>query len=793
MHTERAERTQLGLVGHDIGRNGIGRKARCRKRSESVTVGVPRSRSLRNPLLSLLGFVIAFQACVGNAVQADPPLDAAQKQELSNEEVVSAIRESIVAIHSRDRDGDETGLGTGFVIDAKGLIATNFHVIGEGKPLRVELRSGESLAVVSIEATSIDDDLAIIRVDPGIHNLVPLELSKEPMIAQGTPVLAFGNPLGLKDSVVQGVVSAIRKIEGREMIQLAIPIEAGNSGGPVVDLEKNVHGIVSLKAILKERVGFAVPVARLEALQGSLNPIAIDRWVYLAKLDPKRWKAPNGGHWTERTGVIRVTGSGKGFGGRVLCLSQLEVPEDSFEVAVNVKLGDESGAAGLAFHADGGDRHYGFYPSNRKLRLTCFKGPDVMSWEIVKDVASKHYALNDWNELKVRVEGDQIRCFVNGVAVFTVEHQGLSKGQVGLASFRGTSAEFRRFRLAESLDDTPLSLAARQAIGELVDQRIDIDALDDDSITQLAASPEAATRELTRQADNLYRKAEGLKRIAQDVQLAPTLKQLSDWQASGDQGDLLRGSLLIGALAHPELDIDRYVERVEQMAEEVRHSLPEDASDDQKLQSINRYLFEENGFHGGQFDFYHQANNLLDRVIDDREGMPITLCVLYMELARRLDLTVEGVGLPGRFIVRYRSSRGESKLIDVFEKAEFLNDTEVAMMVMMNSQRLVTESDLKAQTPIEILTRILRNLLGSAEQARDIESMRRYSEGLVALHPENHEFRWARALMRYQTDRLGFAAQDLDWLLERESQEVDLDRVIEFRTQIGQALEDRTK
>ncbi len=762
------------------------------------TEGTPLFQNIHKRLKPILLWSISFllllaaDPFVASVVFADSTRDT-ESQSLSNPVAVSAIRDSIVAIHSRDRNGDETGLGTGFVIDASGLIATNFHVIGEGKPLRVELRSGESLAVVSIEATSVTEDLALIRVDPGEHKLQPLELFNESMIEQGTPVLVFGNPLGLKDSVVQGVVSAIREIEGRDMIQLAVPIEAGNSGGPVVDLEKKVHGIVSMKATFKQSVGFAIPVARLISLRDSLNPISIDRWVHLAKLDPNRWKAPSGGNWTERRSIVRVTGSGKGFGGRVLCLSQLEVPKETFEVAVHVRLEDESGAAGIVFHADGADRHYGFYPSNRKLRLTCFKGPDVMSWEIVRDVASKHYSMNAWNELKVRIEGDQIRCLVNGVTVFEVRHQGLSQGAVGLASFRGTTAEFRGFQVANRLDDSALSLAARQAIGELVEQRIDIDSLDHDSLEHLAASPEAATRELSRQAENLRRKAEGLKRIAEDVQLAPILKQLGEWQVLDDDRDLLRGSLLIGALAHPELDIERYIERVDQMAEEIRQSLSKDSTDEDKLEAINRYLFKENGFHGGEADFYHQANNLMDRVIDDREGMPITLCILYMELGRRLDLSMEGVGLPGRFIVRYRATGGESKLIDVFQKAESLNDTEVAMIVMMNLQRLVTETDLKAQTPIEILTRILRNLISSAKQARDSESMRRYSEGLVALHPDNQEFRWARALLRYQSNRLGFAAQDLDWLIDRQVQEVDLGRVIEFRSQIGRELEERAK
>ena len=74
-----------------------------------------------------------------------------------------------------------------------------------------------------------------------------------------------------------------------------------------------------------------------------------------------------------------VEGAGTGFGGRALCLAQKPSPARPFDIAVSVKLGDESGAAGLVFGADGQDRHFGFYPSAGQLRLTRFDGPNVFS------------------------------------------------------------------------------------------------------------------------------------------------------------------------------------------------------------------------------------------------------------------------------------------------------------------------------------------------------------------------------------------------------------------------------
>src|ERR1700736_979903 len=82
-------------------------------------------------------------------------------------------------------------------------------------------------------------------------------------------------------------------------------------------------------------------------------------------------------------------------------------PAVPYEVAVTVRLDDESGAAGLIFHADGGDKHYGFYPSGGQLRLTRFEGPDVLTWKILNQEASPHYKPGDWNTLKVRIEKDR--------------------------------------------------------------------------------------------------------------------------------------------------------------------------------------------------------------------------------------------------------------------------------------------------------------------------------------------------------------------------------------------------
>ena len=109
---------------------------------------------------------------------------------------------------------------------------------------------------------------------------------------------------------------------------------------------------------------------------------------------------------------------GNGFGGRMICLDKHARLEPPFDLSVEVRLEDESGAAGLVFGSDGQDRHFGFYPTNSSLRLTCFNGERVFDWNIIDTKPSPHYQPGEWNSLEVRFDqGGQIRCKVNGYEI----------------------------------------------------------------------------------------------------------------------------------------------------------------------------------------------------------------------------------------------------------------------------------------------------------------------------------------------------------------------------------------
>src|SRR5262245_24374724 len=265
--------------------------------------------------------------------------------------LTAKVRPSIVVITYAGRDGNQQGLGTGFVIDKSGLIATNLHVIGEARPISVQTADGKSLAVKAIHASDRALDLAILKVDS--ENLSPLTISNEKPAA-GEPVVVMGNPQGLKHSVVTGVISGVREIDGRNMLQLAIPVEPGNSGGPVVDLQGRVLGVVTMKSAVTENLGFAVAASDLNSLRDKPNSVPIDRWLTIGAIDRSQWEPLFGARWQQRAGRIVVDGLGSGFGGRSLLVAKADLPQPPFELAVTVKLDDESGAAGLIFHSDGG-------------------------------------------------------------------------------------------------------------------------------------------------------------------------------------------------------------------------------------------------------------------------------------------------------------------------------------------------------------------------------------------------------------------------------------------------------
>jgi regulator of sirC expression with transglutaminase-like and TPR domain len=723
--------------------------------------------------------VFFFLSCLISSVAEETNSTSLSELELAKRDakdfknLATLIKPSVVVIESVDRNGYEGGRGTGFVVREDGVIATNFHVIGEHRDFSVRLSDGRTFRPHSILAIDRDRDLALIKIEA--KKLPVLQLGNSQDLIPGQAVLSIGNPLGYEHSVSRGVIAAIRELEfgdGRPMVQVAIPIEPGSSGSPALDLNGNVIAILSIKS--GGAMGFGVPVNELKKLLGDLAPIPIKNWLTIGALDELEWKAMMNGSWKQRAGIISAVGLGNGFGGRMLCLNQTKFPKLPYEIEVEVKLENESGAAGLVFHSDGKDRHYGFYPTNGSLRLTRFEGPNVFSWTILQTIPSEAYRLNEWNRLRVRLEENgRMICSVNDEVVIDLVDRGLESGQVGLCKFREPTARFRFFRVSKRFPKSKVTPAFTNQVRKLVRPLLHRDSLETSEIDELVNMGNPTPQALRDHAMDLEKKAKEIKRLAGEVRERLVIEELAKSLRIEERGsvDLLRSALLIARLDNENFDLDSYLEKADLLASKIEKSFTKSSSQEEKLLILVKQLFGEMGFHGSTLDYHHRSNSYMNEVIDDREGLPITLSILLIELANRLDLPVSGLGLPGHFMAIYKEDPPGEKS-GKRKSRELLIDSFGGKIVSREEASRITgvtleEEDFEPVSNRDIITRMLRNLIQSAEREEDSVARLRYVDAIIAIDPNDRYTRAMRAMIHYGEGRFTDALIDIDFLIEK--------------------------
>lgn len=727
--------------------------------------------------------------------QARDFLDPAKVTELTER-----VKPAIVTVRQIGRDGSPRGTGSGFVVSAgEGLVVTNLHVIGEGMPIQVEFADGAKRGVAEVRASDRHYDLAVLRLAPGDTPPAELPLADSDAIRQGDLVLGFGAPQGLGFSVVPGAISAIRQLEpgfageGQTpeypMLQLAMPIEQGNSGGPVVNLSGEVLGIVTLRHRVTENLGFAVRSNDLRRLLEKPNPVPMDRWSTIGTLDPRQWTAVMGADWTQRGGVITARSPGDGFGGRSLCLSSLPLPEEPYEVAVKVRLDDEAGAAGLVFASDGGEVHYGLYPSDGKIRLTRFEGADVYSWTILEQVEAPSYVPGDWNRLRVRVEKERIRAWVNEEPLLDLADAELRGGRAGLCKFRQTMAEFREFRVGRDLSAKSVPEEERQRLDSVL-ARLTAEGATDEVVVELQRDSETGRRYLRETVAELERRIAQIESLEGGVHLAAVERELvMALDRPHSEVDLFEVGLQIARIDNPDLDLDHYRDVFAQTVREAGAWLAKAAPEGgprERAEALRDFLFKEVGFHGSRGDYYHHANSYVNHVLDDREGLPITLSVIFIELARRLGVRgVHGAALPGKFMVGWTPADGDADgplLFDVFEGGVAFSREEAAREVRGLTGAAADPALFDPADPRSIAVRMLRNLVDiEINRRRTPEQAEDYLELLLAIQPDAAYERFQRAILRVQASKLEGAREDLDWLLEHRPPGLDYSRLQQFR------------
>ena len=160
--------------------------------------------------------------------------------------------------------------------------------------------------------------------------------------------------------------------------------------------------------------------------------------------------------------------------------------------------------------------------------------------------------------------------------------------------------------------------------------------------------------------------------------------------------DLGRAALFIAKSEYPGLNVDLYLRRLDEIAESIDERLPSAQSgrDPQKIiEQINEHLFEELSFRGNVENYYDPRNSFLNEVLDRRTGIPITLSVIYIEVARRLGLKVEGVGMPGHFLVRCHINNKDI-ILDPFNKGRSLTEADCEQLLSGVRPSLIHSRDL---------------------------------------------------------------------------------------------------
>jgi regulator of sirC expression with transglutaminase-like and TPR domain len=175
--------------------------------------------------------------------------------------------------------------------------------------------------------------------------------------------------------------------------------------------------------------------------------------------------------------------------------------------------------------------------------------------------------------------------------------------------------------------------------------------------------------------------------------------------------DLVEGSLVIALEETPSLDLDRYLGLVESWSDAVRDRLAGSRDIDRIVETINRVLFEEEGFHGEDEDYYDPRSVLLNEALDRHAGLPITLSVLYIEISRRVGVEASGMSLPGRFLVKFTGEFG-LVVVDPFDGGRVLSTIELQALLdgLYGGGVRLREHHLRSFTRREILARELAQL-----------------------------------------------------------------------------------
>jgi len=212
--------------------------------------------------------------------------------------------------------------------------------------------------------------------------------------------------------------------------------------------------------------------------------------------------------------------------------------------------------------------------------------------------------------------------------------------------------------------------------------------------------------------------ARRIEEVLDEIRGSRLQEELRDLAARPDDRiDLEAGAFLIARYAYPSLEVRIYTGQLDAMAAEVRDRMGPRVSGEEMVKTLGRYLFAEQGFRGNTKNYYEADNSYLNRVLERRTGIPISLSVIYLLVARRLGLPVAGIGMPGHFLVKFDSERYKI-FIDCFNGGALLTEKDCARFLTQAGYGF-EEKYLQKSSTRAMLVRIVKNLIAIYQKLDD--------------------------------------------------------------------------
>lgn len=253
-----------------------------------------------------------------------------------------------------------------------------------------------------------------------------------------------------------------------------------------------------------------------------------------------------------------------------------------------------------------------------------------------------------------------------------------------------------------------------------------------------------------------------------------------------EQLNLAKAALYIAQEEYPNLDPAEYLNALDTMAAEVQERLPAQRYPLRIIQSINQYLYDDLGFRGNTDNYYDPRNSFLNEVIDRRTGIPLTLSLVYLEVARRIDFPMVGVGMPGHFLIR-PEFEDVGIFVDAFDggKVMFPEDCQERITQIYGQPVELQTEFLAPVNPRQFLVRMLTNLKMIYLQRQELELALAAVERILLLFPGAAMQLRDRGLIYYQLGRWAAAGDDFETYLAKVPSAEDAPVIRRLLNQLG--------